>query len=242
MKKPVFRWLEAIGVPAFVCAVLFFGTGCGALKAAANCKVAWAMNDPSPMSVVVRRADVAEKTAQNVDRLLTETPVNDDSPWLAKVAPDKEATSKDFTDLQAHDLYNPPGPKIVAAEVWAKELGSLESKSKDAANATAKAPTAQPTTPAPSKDSKEPTPASKEATAKDDKAEPVAAADPEPTPEPKGKGKGKGKGKAKGAKPAKVADATPVKKKGGKGKKAKGAASDDASATASADAKPTEKP
>jgi hypothetical protein len=240
MKKPAFRWLEAVGIPAFVCAVLFFGTGCGALKAAANPKVAWAMNDPAPMSVVVRRADVAEKTAQNVDRLMTETPVNDDSPWLAKVAPDKEAATKDMTELQAHDLYNPPGAKIVAAEVWAKELASLEKKD-------AKAAAAQPAPQAPSKDgkdTKDSSPASKEATAKDDKAEPVAAADPEPTPEPKGKGKGKGKGKAK-AKAPKVADATPVKKKGGKGgKKAKGGAPEadtTSTTTASNDAKPTEK-
>ena len=225
MKKPAFRWLEAIGIPAFVCAVLFFGTGCGALKAAANPKVAWAMNDPAPMSVVVRRADVAEKTAENVDRLMTNTPVSDDSPWLAKVAPDQEAASKDFQDLQAHELYNPPGAKIVAAEVWAKELGALE---KDAKAAPAPA-AAQPGTAVASKDAKEnkkesePAPAKKEAASKDEQPAAVAEAEPEPVPV-KGKGKkGKGKGKSK-AKGAKVADASssgaaPKKKGGKKGKK-----------------------
>ena len=34
IRKPS-RWLEAFGIPAFVCAVLTMGTGCGAIKAAA---------------------------------------------------------------------------------------------------------------------------------------------------------------------------------------------------------------
>ena len=136
IRKPS-RWLEAFGIPAFVCAVLTMGTGCGAIKAAANPKVAWAINDPAPMSVVVRRAEVAEKTSKEVDRLMTETPANDDSPWLAKVAPEKEAATKDLNDLRSHDLYV-GGARVVAAEVWAKELSQLEPK--DAAPAAPAAP------------------------------------------------------------------------------------------------------
>jgi len=45
-----------------------------ALGAMANPKVAWAIQDPAPMSVVVRRADAAEATAKQVDRILTATP------------------------------------------------------------------------------------------------------------------------------------------------------------------------
>lgn len=134
-RKPS-RWLEAFGIPAFVCAVLTMGTGCGAIKAAANPKVAWAINDPAPMSVVVRRAEVAEKTSKEVDRLMTDTPANDDSPWLAKVAPEKEAATKDLTELKSHDLYV-AGARVVAAEVWAKELAQVEPK-----NVTAAAPVA----------------------------------------------------------------------------------------------------
>jgi hypothetical protein len=125
------RGLTALGTSVFLCGLVATGTGCGALKAAANPKVAWALNDPAPMSVVVRRADVAEKTATNVDRLMTETPANDDSQWLTKVAPDQEDSKAQLTELRKNDLYL-QNVKIVAAEVWAKNLSSLES-SKDGA-------------------------------------------------------------------------------------------------------------
>jgi hypothetical protein len=54
-------------------AALSVGTGCGALGALANPKAAWAIQEPAPMSVVVRRAEVAHATAQEVDRLLGNT-------------------------------------------------------------------------------------------------------------------------------------------------------------------------
>ena len=40
--------------------MLTMTTGCGPLSAFANPKVAWAIQDPAPMSVVVRRADAAD--------------------------------------------------------------------------------------------------------------------------------------------------------------------------------------
>src|SRR5215470_5284342 len=101
----------------FLLGLLLTSTGCGALKAAANPKVAWAMNDPAPMSVVVRRADVAEKTAQNVDRIMTDTPVSEDGAWLTKVAPEQEEAKAQLVELRKHDLYL-TNVKIVAAEVW----------------------------------------------------------------------------------------------------------------------------
>ncbi len=121
------RWFETLAKVALLGGLLSVGTGCGAIKAAANPKVAWALNDPAPMSVVVRRVDVAEKTSKEVDRLMNETPLNDDSPWLAKVGTDKEVATKDMADLRANDFYA-TGPRVVAAEVWAKELGQLEPK------------------------------------------------------------------------------------------------------------------
>ena len=63
-------------------AMLFVTTGCSVLGAMANPKVAWAIRDPAPMTVVVRRADAAENTAHQVDRLLTSTPAAPDAPWL----------------------------------------------------------------------------------------------------------------------------------------------------------------
>jgi hypothetical protein len=176
-RKPS-RWLDAIGIPAVVCALLTMGTGCGAIKAAANPKVGWALNDPAPLSVVVRRADVAEKTSKEVDRLMTDTPANDESPWLAIVGPEQNVATEDLTALKSHELYA-SGARIVAAEVWAKELArvepkQVESKQADWKQADAKhtdskqaAATkgAAPATPAPAAQADVPAPSAKEAKA-----------------------------------------------------------------------------
>lgn len=145
MKHDVVRWLGAIGKSAVLCGALAGGlvtsTGCGAIKAAANPKVAWALNDPAPMSVVVRRADMAEKTAENVDRLMTDTPADESSPWLAKVGPEKDAATAQMVELRKHDLYV-SGVRIVAAEVWAKSLADIEKKPAAGAPAAAPVPVA----------------------------------------------------------------------------------------------------
>jgi len=144
MKDVTVRWVQTLGTTALFGTLLATSTGCGAIAAAANPKVAWAFSDPAPMSVVVRRADVAEKTAQQVDRVMTDTPANDDSPWLAKVAPATEDSTKALADLRQHQLYAAGGPgagaRIVPAEVWAKSLADVSPK-KPAATA-AKAPAA----------------------------------------------------------------------------------------------------
>jgi hypothetical protein len=149
MNQRFVRWLNAAGCVALLGGLLTFGTGCGALAAAANPKVAWALNDPAPMSVVVRRADVAENTAKEVDRLLTETPANDDSAWIGKVAPEKEDATKQLGELRQHDLYV-GGARVVAAEVWAKSLHSLESSKKDKPADAAAQPVVAAAVPAPS--------------------------------------------------------------------------------------------
>jgi hypothetical protein len=141
MNDGIRRWLRAIGTTAFVCTALTTGTGCGAIKAAANPKVAWALNDPAPMSVVVRRADVAEKTAQQVDRLMTDTPADESSEWIGKVAPEKDKATSQLVELRKHELYM-QNVKIVAAEVWAKQLADTAPKAKAAP--AAPAPAAEP--------------------------------------------------------------------------------------------------
>lgn len=133
MKDVIVRWIQTIGCTAFLGTMVATSTGCGAIAAAANPKVAWAINDPAPMSVVVRRADVAEKTAQQVDRVMTDTPANDDSPWLQKVAPAKEDATAALGDLRSNNaLYAAGSPgqaaRIVPAEVWARSLAAIEPK------------------------------------------------------------------------------------------------------------------
>lgn len=143
MKKTLGRWLGAVGPTTLVCALLTFGTGCGAIKAAANPKVAWAVNDPAPMSVVVRRADVAEKTSKEVDRLMTETPADDDAAWFGKVAPEKEEAAKVMGGIRGHELYA-AGARVVAAEYWAKSLSGIGSSGAQASPAAvAPAPAAE---------------------------------------------------------------------------------------------------
>lgn len=190
MKDVIVRWAQTIGATAFLGTLVATSTGCGALAAAANPKVAWAFNDPAPMSVVVRRADVAEKTALQVDRVMTDTPANDDSPWLAKVAPQKEEATAQLSELRGHSLYAVGGPgagaRIVPAEVWAKSLAAIEPKDALRPSAVKAPPTGGP------KPGQEP-------------AEPVAkTATPEAKPEGEpvavsGKGKN-GRPSAKGAK------------------------------------------
>lgn len=129
-------WLSAAAPMALALGMLSLGTGCGAIKAAANPKVGWALNDPAPMSVVVRRADVAERTAVEVDRLMTSTPV--DGAWLARVTPEKTDAEKRFAEAKKHTFYQ-SGARVVAAEYWAKALADLDGA---AAPAAAPAPEA----------------------------------------------------------------------------------------------------
>ncbi len=112
--------LAATGI--FFASLLSVGTGCGAIKAAANPKSAWALTDPAPMAVVVRRADAAEGTAKEVDRLLTSTPASPDAPWVQATAPTDEEQKKDGEAIANHTLYVQSQARIVSAELWARAL------------------------------------------------------------------------------------------------------------------------
>src|SRR5690348_17211258 len=111
-------WLKTIGTGIFLSSILTVGTGCGALKAAANPKVAWAVSDPAPMAVVVRRADAAEGTSKEVDRLLTSTPAAADSPWVKQTAPSDDDQKTEGDVVANHELYVQSQARIVPAELW----------------------------------------------------------------------------------------------------------------------------
>jgi len=113
-----------------ICALLgllFVMTGCGALGAMANPKVAWAIQDPAPMSVVVRRADAAEATAKQVDRILTATPASPDADWLQKVGPKPEDAASEVKAIKGEPMYARSQARVVPAEVWARILGDIQS-------------------------------------------------------------------------------------------------------------------
>ena len=107
--------------------LLFIMTGCGALGAMANPKVAWAIQDPAPMSVVVRRADAAEATAKQVDRILTATPASPDAGWLRTVGPKAEDAAGEVKAMKSEPMYAKSHARVVPAEVWARTLGDIHS-------------------------------------------------------------------------------------------------------------------
>ncbi len=117
--------IHTIGTTVILGTIATMGTGCGALGAMANPKVAWAVTDPAPMNVVVRRADAAAATSKEVDRLLTSTPANGDSDWMAKVGPssdDAKAQMKTVGDLP---VYKQSKARVVPSEVWVRTLPSV---------------------------------------------------------------------------------------------------------------------
>jgi hypothetical protein len=119
-----------LGRAVLLCAtvgMLFLMTGCGMLSAVANPKVAWAFNDPAPMTVVVRRADAAEATAKQVDRVLTATPVSPDADWLKNVGPKPEVAAGDMKALSQEPMYAQSHARVVAAEVWLRTLSDIKS-------------------------------------------------------------------------------------------------------------------
>ncbi len=97
-------------------------TGCGALGALTNPKAAWAFDEPAPMSVVVRRAEVASMTAEHVDRLLAGTPLDDESEWVPTTALKKDEAKAILETIAADDTYaaGSKGAKlrIAPAEAW----------------------------------------------------------------------------------------------------------------------------
>ncbi len=127
MKTRARSWLHLLSLAAGAALLLALTTGCGAISAAANPKVAWALNDPAPMRVVVRRADAAEKTAKEVDRVLTATPVNPDSDWPSKIGPAPGDAAAQMKALTQDPAYAGTQVRIVPSEVWVRALGGVQS-------------------------------------------------------------------------------------------------------------------
>lgn len=122
------RSWSTLGVLMVSGMLLSTGTGCGSLGAMANPKVAFAVSEPAPLPIVVRRATTAKQTADNVDRLLASTPVDEDSAWVKKLAfsPDDARTALD--EVRSRDVYASGPAKVLASEAWAKLLGTIQSE------------------------------------------------------------------------------------------------------------------
>jgi hypothetical protein len=114
--------------------LLSLTTGCGMLGAMANPKVAWAIQDPAPMSVVVKRADAASTTASEVERLLTKTPTSNDSAWLAQVGPDPKDAAAELKALTMDPMYMKSKARVISADVWMRTLPSVQNAQGDKPN------------------------------------------------------------------------------------------------------------
>jgi hypothetical protein len=128
--SPVSR-ISSLATVLLALVLLAMGTGCGAVAAAANPKVAWALKDPAPMSVVVRRADAAEKTSHEVDRLLTATPANVDSDWIQAVGPSPDTAAAELKTVSAYSFYVESKARVVPSEVWVRTLAAVKSGPKE---------------------------------------------------------------------------------------------------------------
>jgi hypothetical protein len=114
-----------VGALLLVGALAGGGLGCGALSAMGNPKAAWALNEPAPMSVVIRRAEVARATALQVKRLLAETGVDAKSAWVPNVAVSRETAEKLLGLAAADPVYAGTQMRLVPAEAWAQALGGI---------------------------------------------------------------------------------------------------------------------
>jgi len=119
---------------AFAATMLSASTGCSLLSAAGNTKVLWAINEPAPMYIVVRRADIAAVTAKEVDRLLTATPIGADSDWVGKVGPDPKVAAGEMKAIKQDPMYTASHARVVAAEVWIRTLPQIQSTTGDKPN------------------------------------------------------------------------------------------------------------
>jgi hypothetical protein len=97
-------------------------TGCSFIKGITNPDVAWAMGESSPMSVVVRRNELATGIADEVDRLMTDTPV--DQAAEDAFALTKADMEKRMNEAAVEPIYGGQPFKVVPAEAWLPTLAS----------------------------------------------------------------------------------------------------------------------
>jgi hypothetical protein len=84
--------------------------------------------------VVVRRADAAHTTSQEVERLLTKTPTSTDSAWLAQVGPDPKDAAAELKALTQDPMYMKSKARVVSSEVWIRTLPGIQNDQGDKPN------------------------------------------------------------------------------------------------------------
>jgi hypothetical protein len=108
-------------------ALAYFLSGCGALTAMTKPSTLMAPKDEAPLTVVVQRAEAANSTATQVDRLLTATPADNDSVWPKQTQLSDDTIAGVEKQLADHPYYDGTSFRISPAIVWADELAVIHS-------------------------------------------------------------------------------------------------------------------
>lgn len=112
--------LSPIPRAALMLGLLLTLSGCSFMKGLLNPSAAWAVVEPAPMSMVVRRAEVAAAIADQVDRVLSETPADAAAHEALKItSEDAEAL---LTAASSEPIYQKQALRVVPAEAWLATL------------------------------------------------------------------------------------------------------------------------
>jgi hypothetical protein len=127
----VLRVLRAVPLFVHVAAVGTLGvgtTGCGALSALTNPQAAWALDESTPVAVVVRRAELARATSEQVERLMGQTGVNDESEWIPETSLKKDDAEAILASTGSNDTYaSAKGVKlrVTVAEAYVSRFSTI---------------------------------------------------------------------------------------------------------------------
>jgi len=97
-------------------------TGCGFFKGLTNPDVAWAMGESTTMSVIVRRTELAAGIADEVDRLVVETPVDEAAQKALELK--RADLEKRLATAATAPTYGGQPLRVVPAEAWFPTLAS----------------------------------------------------------------------------------------------------------------------
>jgi hypothetical protein len=104
-------------------------SGCGMLKAITNPSSAWAFNEPSPMSVVVRRSEVATGIADQVDRIIGQAPADE---AMRNALALSHADAQKLLEASGKEAaYGGQPLRVVPAEAWLQALGHACGKNEE---------------------------------------------------------------------------------------------------------------
>ena len=106
--------------------------GCATMRGAvdgattlATSDATWAVKENAPLTVVVHRAQAAEATAAEVERLLTATAADTQSAWPAALALAPVFTTSTLQSFKLHPHYEGKTFQVVHALVWADALAQV---------------------------------------------------------------------------------------------------------------------